>query len=81
MPEGWNRRMQQRLRERLRRHTALPAESSLGRWREDMLFVRADPRVVLRLARIFRQCAIVVLRGRTTRLRFTPRTPCTPCAS
>ena len=71
MPDGWNRRMQRRLRERLRRHQVVRAESSLGRWREDMLFVHADPRIVQRLAHIFRQCAIVVLRGRTARLVLT----------
>jgi len=68
MPDGWNRRMQHRLRERLRRQQTAPAESALRNWREDMLFVRADPRLVLRLARRFRQCAIVVLHHRCTRL-------------
>ena len=75
MPDGWNHRMQQRLRERLRRHQTAPAESVLRNWREDMLFVRADPRQVLRLARLFRQRAIVALRGRRARLRFTPPSP------
>ena len=76
MPLGWNRRMQRRLQECLRRNVVVPAESSLGRWREDMLFVDADARLVLRLARMFRQCAIVVLRGRSVRLVLT--TPARP---
>src|SRR5215469_5596059 len=54
MPEGWNRRMQRRLAERLRLSIVLPADGSLGGWHEAHLLVAGDPRPVLRLARIFR---------------------------
>lgn len=62
MPEGWNRRMQQRLRQCLRRFRLADAEGSLGAWREAMLLVAGDPRPVGRLARRFRQRAVVILR-------------------
>jgi hypothetical protein len=69
MPEGWNRRMQLRLRQRLRRFTIADAESSLLRWHEAMLLVTGDPRPLIRIARIFRQCAVVVVRrGQPARL-------------
>ena len=67
--------MQHHLQEHLRHHHTVPAESSLGRWREEMLLVRADACIVRRLARIFRQCAIVVLRGRSVRLVLTTPVP------
>ena len=74
MPDGWNDRMQRRLRERLRRHAVLAAEGSLGRWREAMLLVAGDARLVVRLARMFRQCGVVVVqRGRAARLVLLPR--------
>jgi len=73
MPDGWNRRMQRRLCERLRRLAVLPSEGSLGRWREAMLLVAGDPRLLARLGRIFRQCAIVVVQGgRCARLVLLP---------
>jgi hypothetical protein len=63
MPDGWNQRMQARLRERLRRFRSAPADGRLGRWREAHLLVAvADFRPVRRVARIFRQRAIVVVR-------------------
>ncbi|MEJ0020926.1 MAG: DUF3293 domain-containing protein [Acetobacteraceae bacterium] len=65
MPEGWNRRMQQRLRERLRRRVVREADGALGGWREAMLLVGGPPAPVIRLARRFRQHAVVALhRGR-----------------
>jgi uncharacterized protein DUF3293 len=64
MPAGWNRRMQRRLRERLRRTPALPAEGALRRWHEAHLLAAGDPRPLVRLARIFRQRGVVVLRRR-----------------
>ena len=71
MPEGWNRRMQQRLRQCLRRFKMLDAEGSLHRWHEAMLLVAGDPRPVVRLAVRFRQRAVVILRrGRKARLRL-----------
>lgn len=69
MPEGWNRRMQLRLRHRLRRFTVADAEGSLLRWHEAMLLVTGDPRPLIRIARIFRQRAVVVVRrGQPARL-------------
>jgi hypothetical protein len=62
MPRQWNQRMQSRLLDRLRRRTALPASGSWRRWREEHLLVLADPRLVVRLARQFRQAAVVVVR-------------------
>jgi hypothetical protein len=61
MPAGWNRRMQRRLREHLRRRAALPASGSLRRWQEEHLLVPGDPRPVLRLARLFRQGGVVLV--------------------
>jgi hypothetical protein len=62
MPDGWNHRMQARLRERLRRFRSLPADGRLGRWREAHLLVGGtDVRRVLYVARVFRQRAIVVI--------------------
>jgi hypothetical protein len=69
MPEGWNHRMQSGLRERLRRFKTQPADGVLKRWHEAHLLVAAEPRPVLRIARVFRQRAIVVLqRGKPARL-------------
>jgi hypothetical protein len=63
MPEGWNRRAQCRLRKRLRRLGSVPADGTLGRWHEAHLLVAvADIRPMVCLARIFRQCAVVVVR-------------------
>jgi Protein of unknown function (DUF3293) len=71
MPEGWNRRMQHRLRQCLRRCKMLEAEGSLHYWHEAMLLVAGDPRRVVRLAVRFRQRAVVILRrGRKARLRL-----------
>ncbi len=70
MPDGWNRRMQRRLRLRLRRLEVIDAEGSLHRWHEPMLLVAGDARPVIVLARRFRQRAIVVLHsGCRARLR------------
>lgn len=54
--------MQQRLAERMRRFQTQPANGSLRRWHEAHLLVFADARPMLRLARLFRQNAIVVVR-------------------
>jgi hypothetical protein len=62
MPDGWNTRMQRRLRLRLQRAAVLEAEGSLQGWREAMLLVGGQPARAVRLARQFRQCAVVVLR-------------------
>ncbi|HUB44772.1 MAG TPA: DUF3293 domain-containing protein [Acetobacteraceae bacterium] len=62
MPEGWNHRMQRSLAERLRRHAGLPANGSLHRWHEAHLLTTAHPRRLLRLARLFRQRGVVVVK-------------------
>lgn len=62
MPEGWNHRAQRRLRERSRRLSSLPADGTLGRWHEAHLLVAvADIRPMMRLGRMFRQRALVVI--------------------
>jgi len=71
MPDGWNRRMQQQLRQRLRRFRVVDAAGSLRRWHEPMLLVAGDPRPVVQLAFRFRQRAVVELRrGEKVRLRL-----------
>jgi hypothetical protein len=64
MPEGWNRRMQARLRERLRQGFVIDGEGELGGWHEAMLLVAGDPRRTIRLAAVFRQRAVVIVRRR-----------------
>jgi hypothetical protein len=61
MPPGWNRRMQQRLSERLRRYVSLQASGSLRRWHEAHLLVAGDKRPIVRLARLFRQRGVVLV--------------------
>jgi hypothetical protein len=69
MPAGWNRRMQRRLSERLRRYVSLQASGSLRRWHEAHLFVASDIRPIVRLARLFRQRGVVlVMRRQRARL-------------
>jgi hypothetical protein len=71
MPDGWNHRMQQRLRLCLRRFVVIDADGSLHRWREAMLLVGGDPRPFIRLAARFRQRGIVILRrGQKARLQL-----------
>ena len=74
MPEGWNLRMQARLRARLGQRVCLPAVGALGRWHEDHLLVLAELPPLLRLARRFRQNAVVaVRRGARARLVLLSR--------
>jgi hypothetical protein len=63
-PPAWNRRMQARLRRAVRRRLFLPASGHWRGWCEAHLLVFADPRPVQKLARIYRQNAIVILRFR-----------------
>jgi Protein of unknown function (DUF3293) len=71
MPDGWNRRMQRQLWQRLRRFRVVDAVGSLRRWHEPMLLVAGDPRPVVRIAGWFRQHAVVsVRRGDRVRLRL-----------
>ena len=71
MPEGWNRRMQGRLRAAARRRRWLEG-CGVGRgWSERHLLLAGDPRPTWRLALRFRQAAIVVVRiGAPARLRL-----------
>ncbi len=71
MPQGWNARRQQALRALLRRHPRLEGMSGHLGWQEHNFFVAADARRLLRLARRFRQAAIVTLRrGQPARLVY-----------
>jgi hypothetical protein len=62
MPLAWNRRMQARLLQALRLRRVLPARGFLGQWSEAHLLVFGDPRPIRRLARRYRQYAIVIVR-------------------
>jgi len=78
-PPGWNRHMQQRLKQRLHRYSTVPASGSWRRWHEQHLLLFADTRLALNLARQFRQAAVVVVkRGQPAALMtsfpvFSPR--------
>jgi hypothetical protein len=74
MSAGWNRRMQQQLRQHLRRFKVVDAQGSLRRWHEAMLLVAGDARPMVRVAGRFRQRAVVILRqGDKARLRLLGR--------
>jgi hypothetical protein len=64
MPASWNQRMQIRLAQALRRHPTMQATGTLQRWSEDHLLVLGDARPAKKLARRFRQNAIVIIRLR-----------------
>jgi hypothetical protein len=64
MPPGWNIRMQARLAEALRRYRQLPARGRYRGWSEEHLLALADVRVMRRVARQFRQNAIVIVHSR-----------------
>jgi hypothetical protein len=69
MPSGWNRRMQSRLAQALRRRPILPANGSWRRWSEAHVLAFGDIRPARRLLGIFRQNAIVIVRaGQPARL-------------
>lgn len=61
MPEGWNERMNARLREAARGRVLGEGWGSARGWRERHALLAGDPRLLLRLARRFRQAAIVLL--------------------
>jgi hypothetical protein len=66
-PLAWNHRAQARLWRMARRRRFVPARSqprpaAHARWGEDQIFLAADLRVALRLARYFRQLAVVAVR-------------------
>jgi uncharacterized protein DUF3293 len=64
MPRGWNDRLQRALRGRLRRWPVFPACGGAPGWEEAHFLVLAPPGRVFRLARLFRQNAVVVVRRR-----------------
>jgi hypothetical protein len=69
MSPAWNHRMQQRLRDSLRRQKCLCGRGTLGRWSEAHLLVFGDPRPTQKLARRYRQNGIVIVhRGQPARL-------------
>ena len=69
MPLQWNQRMQAGLLQALSRRRIFPAEGCLRHWSEAHLLVFGDPRPVRRLARRYRQYAIVIVRlGQPPRL-------------
>jgi hypothetical protein len=69
LPEGRNRRRQERLDQAIRHLPGLPAQSGEGLWREEQRLVLAPPRRLAMLGRRFRQNAVVLLvRGRPARL-------------
>ena len=73
MPDGWNRRMQARLLQALRRRPVLHGSGSWRRWTEAHLIVFGDAAPVLKLARRFRQNGVVIIRrGQATRLVILP---------
>lgn len=66
-PLAWNHRAQARLWREARRRCFVPARSqprpaAHAHWGEDQIFLAADLRVALRLARRFRQLAVVAVR-------------------
>lgn len=63
-PAGWNRRARLRLDQAARRCRTLPATGSWRGWQEAHLLVLGDPRRAIRLARRFRQAAVVIIRLR-----------------
>jgi hypothetical protein len=64
MPQGWNARMMQRLRQCLRRRLVLQGESGTGPWLERQCLVLGAPAWGIHVARHFRQNAVLVVRRR-----------------
>ena len=69
MPPDWNTKMMAALRYRLGSTPLLPATGRGNGWREEHLLVTGDRRRLAKLARLFRQAAMVGLRrGQDIRL-------------
>ena len=69
LPDGWNRRMMQRLGETLRRIAHVQGEGRLRQWFEPLVLATMAPARAVVLGRRFRQNAVVVLHpGRPARL-------------
>ncbi len=64
MPTGWNQRMHAQLLAATRRRRCLSAAGSWRRWTETHVLVFGDVRPARKLARRFRQNAIVIVRLR-----------------
>jgi hypothetical protein len=64
MPVGWNRRMRLRLAAALSGRRIMPAAGCWRDWSEAHFLVFGDPLPTIRLARRFRQNAIVIVRLR-----------------
>ncbi|ARW17850.1 DUF3293 domain-containing protein [Komagataeibacter europaeus] len=62
--DGWNRRMMRALARRLHGVPHVLGEGRLGQWAEPLYAVQVPLARGLRLARLFRQNAVVVLHGR-----------------
>jgi hypothetical protein len=71
MPARWNTRAMAALHRTLRGVACERGDGALGRWREEHVFAAIPAHEALRLARRFRQAAIVVVpRGRPARLLY-----------
>jgi hypothetical protein len=76
MPQGWNARMLARLRQAARGRVIGEGWGRGRCWAERHLLLAGDPRPLLRLARRFRQHAIVaVARGQPARLMLASTQP------
>jgi hypothetical protein len=64
MPRGWNDRMQDRLRQAARGRVLAEGWGRGRGWAERHLLLAGDPRLAARLARRFRQHAVVVVSPR-----------------
>ena len=73
MPQGWNERMLARLRQASRGRVLAEGWGRGPSWAERHLLVAGDPRWIARLARRFRQNALVTVSpGRPARLLAAP---------
>lgn len=71
MPSRWNARAMLALHRALRSVACEQGDGTHGHWREEHVFAAIPEREALRLARRFRQAAIVVVpRGRPARLVY-----------
>jgi hypothetical protein len=64
MPDGWNQRMQTHLRRALGRCSVVPATGTLRRWSETHFLAFGPVPPLQKLARQYRQNAIVIIRMR-----------------
>ncbi|GBQ24114.1 hypothetical protein AA0472_1314 [Acetobacter estunensis NRIC 0472] len=76
-PDAWNTRMTQRLRHRLRHVAFFIGDGRLGQWCEPMIAAALPLARALRLARLFRQNAVVVA-APDRPARLVPVSPHTP---